>query len=183
MPNIHPDEREQARWFVEHVQPCEGALRAYLRGRFPTLQDPDDVIQEAYIRLLRAHRTGPIVAVKSFLFVTAKNLALNRLRDRQRECADSLTENELRRVYDDAQSAPESLARSEELNLLLEAIAALPDRCREVVTLRKIYGFSQKEVAAQLGISENTVEVQTAIAVRKCSDFFRRRGHRPRYRA
>jgi RNA polymerase sigma factor (sigma-70 family) len=180
MPAIHPEHPDQARWFVEHVQPLEAALRGYLQARFPDLQDVDDVMQEAYMRLLRAHRTGPIVAVKSFLFVTAKNLALNRLRDRQRECTEPLTERALCGVYDDAQDVPEALARSEELQVLLQAIESLPERCREVVTLRKIYGFSQKEVAAQLGISEHTVEAQTAIAMRKCTEFFRRSGYRPR---
>ncbi|MBI2497428.1 MAG: RNA polymerase subunit sigma-24, partial [Opitutae bacterium] len=42
-----------ARWFAEEVQPHEPALRAWLRNRFPTLVDPDDLVQESYARLLR----------------------------------------------------------------------------------------------------------------------------------
>lgn len=173
------DDPEQTRWFVTCVQPLEPALRAYLQARFPHLSEVDDIMQEAYVRLLAARRTGPIVAVKAFLFVTAKNLALNRLRDRERERTEVLTENAVGGVFDEAQDVPETIARREEIHVLLQAIHALPERCRQVVTLRKIYGYSQKEVAAQLGISENTVEVQTAIGVRKCIEFFRRHGHRP----
>jgi len=63
------------------------------------------------------------------------------------------------------------------LQLLIQAIQSLPDRCRQVVTLRKIYGLSQKETAARLDITENTVEVQSAIGLRKCIEFFRHRGY------
>ena len=44
---------EQSSWFYETVQPHEPALRAYLLKRFPALPDHDDVIQEAYLRMLR----------------------------------------------------------------------------------------------------------------------------------
>jgi RNA polymerase sigma-70 factor (ECF subfamily) len=45
-----------------------------------------------------------------------------------------------------------------------EAINNLPDRCREVLWLRRIENFSQKEIAAKLGISEGTVEKHMARA-------------------
>ena len=51
------------------------------------------------------------------------------------------------------------------------------------MTLRKIYGLSQKEVAAQLGLAVHTVEIQTGIGVRKCVEFFRRRGYRCGFRS
>ncbi len=44
---------EQDHWFYEIVLPHEPALRAYLLKRFPALPDHDDVIQEAYLRMLR----------------------------------------------------------------------------------------------------------------------------------
>jgi RNA polymerase sigma-70 factor (ECF subfamily) len=69
------------------------------------------------------------------------------------------------------------VARAEDLALLIKAIQALPDRCRQIVTLRKIYGLSQREVADRLGISEHTVEAQGAIGLRKCIEFFRRHGY------
>jgi len=45
------------------------------------------------------------------------------------------------------------------------------------MTLRKIYGLSQAETARKLGISENTVEAQGAIGLRKCIEYFRRHGY------
>lgn len=59
--------------------------------------------------------------------------------------------------------------------MLTEAIRALPARCRQVFTLRKVYDVSQKDIAAQLGISEHTVSAQLTIAVHKCTKFIERR--------
>ena len=53
--------------------------------------------------------------------------------------------------------------------MLTQAVARLPERCRQVFTLRKVYGLSQKEIAASLDISENTVEQHLAKGVRLCT--------------
>ena len=170
---------ELARWFAEEVQPHEAALRAWLRARFPTLTDADDLVQESYARLLRVRETGSIACARAFLFVTARNLALNQLRHLRLERPEGLAELDASGVLNDGAAIPESVAHAEDLQLLIQAIQSLPSRCRQIVTLRKIYGRSQKEVAQQLGISEHTVEAQGAIALHKCIEYFRRRGLRP----
>lgn len=172
-----PPDAELARWFAEEVQPHEPALRGWLRSRFPTLADADDLVQESYARLLRARGTGSIACAKAFLFVTARNLALNQLRHLRHERPEGITEIDTSGVLDESAAVPESVARAEDLQLLIHAIQSLPDRCRQIMTLRKIYGLSQKEVAAKLGISEHTVEAQGAIGLRKCIDYFRRHGY------
>ena len=47
--------------------------------------------------------------------------------------------------------------------------SALPTRCRQVFTLRKVYGYSQKQIAERLQISENTVEQHLTKAARRCA--------------
>jgi DNA-directed RNA polymerase specialized sigma24 family protein len=46
-----------ARWFEEEVYPHEPQLRAFLRRQFPTLRDTDDLVQEVYLKILRARRS------------------------------------------------------------------------------------------------------------------------------
>lgn len=174
-----PPHTDQARWFAEHVQPHEAVLRAWLRGKFPKLPDIEDLVQEAHARLLRAHTEGTVVCPRAFLFYTARNLALNALRHRGYTHPESLTETDVSSVLDGGVGVPESVAHAEDIQLLIAAIQSLPERCREVFTLRKIYGLAQKEVAARLGISENTVEVQGAIGIRKCAEYFQRHGDAP----
>jgi RNA polymerase sigma factor (sigma-70 family) len=171
------DDSEQARWFAEHVLPHEAALRAWLQSRFPSVVDVDDVVQASYERLLRVQETGPIANPRAFLFVSARNFTLNQLRRLRHEKRDLLTDIDVAAVYADTEGIPESITHTESLRLLVEAIHQLPTRCREVMTLRKIYGLSQREVAMQLGMAENTVEVQSRIGLRKCVEFFRRHGY------
>jgi RNA polymerase sigma-70 factor (ECF subfamily) len=171
---------DQARWFAEHVLPHEPALRAWLQARFPVLTDIDDVVQESFVRLLRVQETGPLANPRAFLFVSARNFALNQLRALRRERRDVSAEVDLVADAVGTFGIPESLAHEEDLRLLVEAIQGLPARCREIITLRRIYGLTQKEVAAHLGIAEHTVEAQCGIGLRKCSEFFRRREYRGR---
>ncbi len=168
---------EFSRWFAEEVQPHESALRAWLAGRFPGLHDVDDVVQDSYARLLRARETGPIACPRAFLFVTARNLALNHFRHQRHARPGDLVGVEVTGLLDERTSVPESVAGAEDLRLLIDAIQSLPARCRQIVTLRKIYGLAQKEVAERLGISEHTVESQGAIGLHKCIAYFRQRGY------
>ena len=57
-----------------------------------------------------------------------------------------------------------------------EALRGLPDRCRQILTLCKMYGHSSKEVAERMGISEHTVRAQIAIGIRRCAAYLRHRG-------
>jgi RNA polymerase sigma factor (sigma-70 family) len=178
-PNSMPaEDTEQTRWFAEHLQPHEESLRAWLRTRFPATCDVDDIVQEALLRVLLAQETKTISAPKAFLFATARNLALGRLRRRAVAGEDHLAEIDLLAVLDETADVPKAVARAQEFELLTQAIQSLPERCRQVITLRKIYGLSQKETASQLGISEHTVEVQGTIGLRKISEFFARVEHR-----
>lgn len=161
------------RWFAEQVQPHEGMLRAWLHSRFPRESDVDDIVQEAYARVLEARATTAIESPKAFLFATARNLVLARFRRQQAVNGQyGLAEFDLESVLDETADVPQAVARAQELELLTQAIQSLPTRCRQVLTLRKIYGLSQKDVAAQLGITENTVEAQGVIGLRKLSEYF-----------
>lgn len=149
-------------------------LRAWLRSLFPTEGDIDDIVQDAYIRILRAHAAGEMASPKAFLFATARNLARDRFRHRHVARAESLVENQALAVLEEADGIPETVARNQELEMLTEAIQSLPDRCRQIFTLRKVYGLSQSEIAAKMAISECTVSAQLTIGVQKCTVFMAR---------
>jgi RNA polymerase sigma-70 factor (ECF subfamily) len=55
---------------------------------------------------------------------------------------------------------------------LAEALASLPERCREVVQLRFQENLSYKEIAERLGVTTDTVKVQLGRGVRRCAKFF-----------
>ena len=170
---------EQARWFSEHVQPHEPALRAYLSKRFPSLPDHDDLVQETYARLLRVEDPGRLAHPKAFLFTTARNAAIDLFRRRKVHPHESMGEMDdliALPLLDAPPTAEETLERRQRRETLTEALRALPDRCREVMLLRYLDGCSGKEIAARLGISVGTVKGHLLKGVRDCARFFEGRG-------
>ena len=135
MPQKDPD---QSRWFAEEILPHEPKLRAWLRSRFPTVTDRDDLVQEAYARLMQAHATGPIACPRAFLFVTARNIALNHLRHQRIERPAGAAEIDALEVADERADIPGALAHAEDFQLLIRAIQAL--RSDELATRAKELG-------------------------------------------
>ena len=123
------------------------------------------------MRLLRARERGDVNSPKAFLFAVARNLALDRQRHREAVPTESLVESDALSVLEEGGCTREIIAHNQELELLTEAIQSLPDRCRQIFTLRKVYGLSQAEIAHQLGVAENTVSAQLTIGVKKCMAF------------
>jgi len=159
---------EAARWFRDEIRPHEGELRAYLRGRFPSLLDVDDLVQETYARMLRARDEGRATLTRAYLFVVARNVALDQIRHQRTVSVEPLGEIDRLSVVEEGPDAAEVLSHDQELQLLADAMRALPPRCREVLTLRRIEGLSHREISARLGIAEGTVNAQLAIGLMRC---------------
>ncbi|MBI4624522.1 MAG: sigma-70 family RNA polymerase sigma factor, partial [Verrucomicrobia bacterium] len=118
-------------------------LRGHLHNAFPSLPDVDDIVQESYFRLIQAKKAGPIRYVKAFLFATARNVAIDLLRRKRIVPIENVTEVDRLAVIGEEAGVADAVGRQEELAFLADAIRALPERCRKVLTLRKLYGLSQ----------------------------------------
>lgn len=175
-PPTNQAELSVSKWFTEEVQPHELALKGYLRRAFPAVRDVDDVVQESYVRILQTHPCQPIASARAFLFTVARRLALNLIARQKTAATIHVGDFSACPVLQDGAGVPERVSRLEVYDLLGEALATLPARCREITVLRKLQGLSQREVAARLGLSEKTVAEQVARGVRRCEEFLRRRG-------
>jgi RNA polymerase sigma factor (sigma-70 family) len=153
-------------WFVRNVLPHEADLRRWLMRFAPDL-DGDDVIQEAYAKLAREYRN--IRNPRAYLFTVARNVVMETLRQRRIIRIVAIADLDSLPVFDEGQTSEQALIGRQELDLLQAALAQLPSRCREVLTLRKVEGLSQREVAARLGLSESTVEKHVASGLRRCA--------------
>lgn len=162
---------EASRWFRDEIRPHERELRAYLRGRFPSLRDVDDLVQETYARLVRVRDNGSATVTRAYLFVVARNVALDLMRRKQAVSLEALGDFAQLSVVEDGPDAAEALSHEQELQLLADAMRALPPRCREILTLRRIEGRSHREIAEKLGIAEGTVNAQLAIGVMRCRQY------------
>ena len=166
----------QDRWFTEEVQPNEKALRGYLHNRFPAV-DTDDVVQESYLKLLEIRGRRNITKVKTYLFAIATHIAL-RISLRRKQLYSEVPVNKLPVVLlsDNRPNGAEIAYSRERLRLVAEAIDRLPARCRAVTRLAVVDGRSAIEIAGILDMSENTVRVQLARGIKKCSEYLRERG-------
>lgn len=169
---------ETVRWFATEVQPHRPALRAWLLARFPTLPDVDDIVQESLARMVQAREVSPIRSTKALLFTTARHLALDAVRRQRVVAFEPITDDTDPTVLTDAADVVASVAKQQELELLTKAIQSLPERVRQILTLRTAYGLTQKQIAEKLAVSESTVEKQIAAGIRQCAAFFARGGAR-----
>lgn len=165
-----------ARWFAEEVQPHQELLRSYLQRRFPTLSDVDNIVPESQVRLLRAREQGHVASAKAYQFSVARNLAIDDARKHSRISDVPVNALPAAFVLDDAADAAETASIRQEVRLAAEAIDTLPPRCREIVALRGLQGLSYEEIAARLGLSEQTVRVQMARGLKRCAEYLRDRG-------
>jgi len=168
---VSPASDELIEWLGAHVLPHEGRLRAWLSAAFRAV-DVDDVVQESYCRLAQLKSFEHISDPRQYLFATARNVVLEQLR-RSRVVSIVTVSGlaDLERAMPDDSLCPErALAGRRLLSRLEELIAGLPERARRVMRLRKIEGLSQREVAAQLGISETIVENELSRGLRRIID-------------
>ncbi len=147
----------------------QARLQRYLRRFLRRPEDAEDVAQEALVRVLEAGSKGEIHYQRAYLYRTARNLAFNLLARKSHQLEDYLED------HSDAESLSASIPLEDEVasqrrfELFCRTAATLPDQCRRVLILRKVYGLSQQEVADQLGISISTVEKHLARGLQKCA--------------
>jgi RNA polymerase sigma-70 factor (ECF subfamily) len=153
---------ERAIWLGRHVLPHEPALRAWLSRRRLGGLDVDDVIQEAYSRLMTAESVQHVHDAKSYAFQVAGSVMIDHLRRMKVVSIASVPDLDYLEVVSDEPSPERQVIDREELHRLAGMIARLPGRVREVFTLRRVYGLSQREVAEKLVIAESTVEKHMA---------------------
>jgi len=125
-----------------------------------------DIRQDVYIRVYEAALRERPFNPKHFLFQVARNLMIDQLRRKNVVFFDSFADFEAMDAGEDVPDLERSTAARQEVKILLAALTELPPRCREVMTLRKIEGLSQRDVAKKMGITEDTVERQVSKGVR-----------------
>ena len=143
------------------------------------MRDVEDVVQESYLRVWTARAAQPIRSAKAYLFTVARRLAVDLIRRERRSPLVAVKEIDTLFVLADAPDASAAAVSAEDVRLLADAIASLPVRCREIFILCQIEGHAQRVVAERLGLSENTVAVQSARGLLRCEEFVRRRLKQP----
>lgn len=159
-------------WFCAEVLPLEPALMRYLRRNWRNASDLTDLRQDIYVRVFDGARVQVPLQAKPYLFAIARNHLINLARRGQIVSFELVADLGASPASPTTQITPErQVSAREELGRLQAGLDRLSPRCREVVMLRKIEGLSQKDTAARIGITENTVEKSMVQGMRALVDF------------
>jgi RNA polymerase sigma-70 factor (ECF subfamily) len=171
-------DRQRTRWFLRNILPHESALRGWLSRN--TLQgiDADDVIQEAYTILAELETVETIRYPRAYLFQVARSVIVRHVRRARIVPIHTVDDIERLEHVDDVASPEQYAIDRDELRQLARALAAMPLKTREAFVLRRVRGLSQREVAAQMRITENTVETHISRGILFLIDWFGRGGNK-----
>ena len=157
---------EQDDRISEAIDRDKTRLRNFIRRRVADPSDAEDILQEVFYELVETYRLmKPIEQVGAWLFRVARNRITDLFRKRKPEAStnDPVAEEEgefltLEDLLPSRDAGPEAAyARTVLLAELEDALEELPDEQREVFLAHEIEGRSFKDLAAETGLSVNTL--------------------------
>jgi RNA polymerase sigma factor (sigma-70 family) len=165
---------EQDRQISDAMAEQSSKLRNFIRSRAPRGTDVDDLLQEVFYELVRAHRLlMPIDTLSAWLFRVARNRITDLFRKKTAETFSDLAaedEDGASLDFEDLLPSPEAgpdtqLLRKELLIALKSALAELPPEQREVFVAHELEGRSFNELSAETGVGINTLLSRKRYAV------------------
>jgi RNA polymerase sigma factor (sigma-70 family) len=157
---------EQDRRISETVERERARLRNFIRKRVADPGDAEDILQDVLYELVEAYRAmKPLEQVSAWMFRVASNRIIDLFRKKKPEAfseAAEVGEDGELLTLDDLLPSPDggpeaAYARSVLLDEMDAALDELPDEQREVFVAHELQGRSFKELAAESGLSVNTL--------------------------
>ncbi|WP_458233001.1 RNA polymerase sigma factor [Roseateles sp. P5_E8] len=138
-------------------------VRGALRRRGRTEHEAEDMVQEAWLRLVRYEdEQAPIEQPEAFLMRTALNLSIDVHRSTASHGEHVVLEHAV--LIDTAPSAEDFVLARERTARLEEGLRRLTDKTRDIFLAHRLDGLTYKEIAALQGISVSTVHLHVAKA-------------------
>jgi RNA polymerase sigma factor (sigma-70 family) len=154
---------EQDQRISEAVAREQPRLRNFIRKRVPGESDVEDILQDVFFELVEAYRLmKPVEQVGAWLFRVARNRITDFFRRKKPEAlSDAATDGEafpLEDLLPSPDAGPDAAyARGVLLEELDAALDELPEEQRDVFIAHEVQGRSFKELAAETGLSVNTL--------------------------
>jgi RNA polymerase sigma-70 factor (ECF subfamily) len=167
--------------FAQLVRRHQGALYNFAFRQLRTQSVAEDVVQEAFIRVVQnAADFKHEARFTTWLYTIARNLCIDQMRKRALRKHPSLDEARSGEDGDgptlgeqtaDTRASVERDAAGSEIKIrIARAVEALPDEQREVFLMREVANLPFKEIADITGVPENTVKSRMRYALERLQD-------------
>ena len=147
--------------FKEHYS----ILTAYANKFLSDLDDSREIVQDVFVKLFDKKDSIKIhTSIKAHLFTSVRNSCLNTIKQRKNHAEHH--ENIKYLSSGLSMQADKILEQTELEHEIFKAIDDLPEQCQRIFKLNRFDGFTNQEIADQLGISKRTVETQISKALK-----------------
>ena len=152
------------RLFREH----NDSLVRFVLARLHSEAEAHEIVQEAYVRLLKLDEPDAVSYLRAFMYRTAANLVQDRLKQRQRR-------SELRQllVFDTPEPSADvelTVDADDALKVIRQAIGEMPPKCRTAFLLHRVHEVPVAEVAERMNLSVRMVRLYIARALAHCRE-------------
>jgi RNA polymerase sigma-70 factor (ECF subfamily) len=134
-------------------------------------QDIDDIVQDTFVKSYEAELKHSIEFPKTYMLRTVRNLALNHVQSWSKLYTDNIEDGDFLNNHLHTRPLEQEFESKERFLCFCRAVEQLPEQCRKVFILKKVYGLSQQEIASYLKLSESTIEKHIAKGIRRCYEY------------
>lgn len=157
--------------FLENETIIKGFLRRYTSNQ----HDIEDITQETILRALHAEKTKEIHEPRAFIFGVARNIARKHLEKKSRSLINFIEDFGEKEYISNETPVDDQVDARQRMMVFWEAVTTLPPQCQKVFVLKRVYGYSHKEISKKLRISVSTVEKHAASGLKRCSEFMEKK--------
>lgn len=151
--------------FLRHRE----GLRRFIARLVIRPEDVDDILQETFLNAFGVQDLNAIESPRFYLYAVARRTAYRELKRQSARIASSIEEAaEHGEEPADGIVVDDAVYARMHFEALAGVVADLPVQCRRVFILRKVLGYSHKEISAAMGISISTVEKHLGRAMMRC---------------
>ncbi|XOV86976.1 MAG: RNA polymerase sigma factor [Pseudomonadota bacterium] len=148
----------------------ERAIRSFVHRYFSDQTVIEDICQETIARALAAEKVRAIQSADAFLFGVARNIVRSELETKSKSLLNFVEDFAPYEADFDSPSIEQVMDDHARMVQFAESVLRMPRQCQRVFVLKKVYGYSHKEISSELDISISTIEKHVAAGMKRCLD-------------
>jgi RNA polymerase sigma factor (sigma-70 family) len=157
-------------WFTREVLPLDRALTSYIRRNWRVAEDVLELRQDIYEHVLIGARRALPINARAYVHTVARNHLINQAKRARVVPIETIADIDAMHRNIDIFDAEQALSARDELRHAKEGIDKLPPKCREIILLQKVDGLTDREAAAALGVSVETIRRQIKLGMKALFD-------------